>query len=519
MGSKRRIIILLLIFAFVATSFTGIHSPIGIASASAPGTPLSSGAYINATFSGYSNSVTGTSGTETLSQVENSTQSTVNFYNGNDWSISGLTATSNTISLKTPFYYWDNSQINLYGLQWESGTLEGSISGTTYYWISYENLAITLTINGHSDTYTRGYNTLPGQTSIPKQEWIDVSPTFSFNIANQVITSASLQIVQSAYSGEAATSWYSSPFELFTYAGSSGTFGFQTSNSAVASIPWEYGWNYAGNTGTISEPSGIQAMQFSFSSSYSLIASGGGQTTPQESSGTITYSASPPTEISFSDLSPDPSASTVSVSWSTSNVVISSTATSSDGPISYTYNENGNWWNATLSGSPSPPSSLLNGASVDGATWNTELTTYTVQHILSVGYGTSPAVDIMQYSGSSSGSFNPPTQYESWSGTSNNQDNSGTVSLSFNVAEFINYQPNTPTITTSYSGSGSTANVQVITGEQITGEHENVLINWGDGQTTPLNNVAFGTQPIKSHTYTGTYQGSFSQTYSPSDYG
>lgn len=122
----------------------------------------------------------------------------------------------------------------------------------------------------------------------------------------------------------------------------------------------------------------------------------------------------------------------------------------------------------------------------------------------------------MDYSGYSSGSFNPPTQYESLSGSPATTENSA-FTLTWQVSEFINYAPNTPSITTTFTNSGSTINAVATTSEQVTGEKENVVINWGDGTpTTALNDVSPGTQPTQSHTYTGNYYGTFTQTYNPS---
>ena len=62
------------------------------------------------------------------------------------------------------------------------------------------------------------------------------------------------------------------------------------------------------------------------------------------------------------------------------------------------------------------------------------------QHVLSVGSGTSPGVDILSYSGSSSGSFTYPSKYPSWSASPSSVENSG-FSLSWSISEFINYIP------------------------------------------------------------------------------
>jgi hypothetical protein len=92
-------------------------------------------------------------------------------------------------------------------------------------------------------------------------------------------------------------------------------------------------------------------------------------------------------------------------------------------------------------------------------------------------------------------------------------DSSTVISYSF--AEFINYAPIVQTQpSATFSGSGTTANLAFTTNEQITGEHENIVITWGDGTTTTLSNVAFG--PFtETHVYGGNYVGSFTQSWQP----
>jgi hypothetical protein len=104
-----------------------------------------------------------------------------------------------------------------------------------------------------------------------------------------------------------------------------------------------------------------------------------------------------------------------------------------------------NWWNSTLSLTLTDPSGALNNPSLSttSGTIDAETTmTWSINHILSVGYGQSPAFDRIFYSGSdiSSSSFAPSAEYNSVSqGTAVVVDSSSAVSYNFD--EFINYHP------------------------------------------------------------------------------
>ena len=290
---------------------------------------------------------------------------------------------------------------------------------------------------------------------------------------------------------------------------SSSSLAYLTSTSASQGTEnYFVGWNYGGVSNSVSwtNPTGTVAID-----------AVGGTNTSSTTSGF--YTSSLPTSSTLSAVG-DPSSPSFSAQLFIENTVeTTSTTISNTTGIPQKITENQNWYNSTLSASFSPPSGWINGGSVDGKTWASTFASYTVQHILSVGQNDTssiPPVDIMQVSGYSTTSFNPPTLYESLSGSPSTTENSA-FTLTWNIDEFINYQPNTPSLTTTFTNSGSTINAVAITSEQITGEKENVVINWGDGTpTTNLNNVNFGTQPTQSHTYTGNYYGTFTQTYNPS---
>ena len=176
---------------------------------------------------------------------------------------------------------------------------------------------------------------------------------------------------------------------------------------------------------------------------------------------------------------------TITISWSIQNLIVYETTNPSTQSSTGTITENVNWFNTSsaYSWNLNDPSGALNGASVDGETWNT-IIQYTVSNLLESGY----QANINDfYVGSSTNLVDTSTgnqYYNSYSGTLTN-----VFSLSLNTWDFVNYYPSSPTLSTSFSGIGSQANLNIVTSEQLTGEMENIQINWGDGTITNLNGV------------------------------
>ena len=74
----------------------------------------------------------------------------------------------------------------------------------------------------------------------------------------------------------------------------------------------------------------------------------------------------------------------------------------------------------------------------------------------------------------------------------------------------MNYDPSITTQPTVSFVTGSEAQVSFTTSETISGEKENVAINWGDGHTTALSSQTPGTF-TETHIYSGSYANSFIQ--------
>ena len=277
---------------------------------------------------------------------------------------------------------------------------------------------------------------------------------------------------------------------------------------------WTYQWAFDSQTVTLSLPKYTTAFNIATENAqYSADADYNGATESVPYNFTGSLSA---TSIEFiPESSPDVSSWTVQYYIYDLYYAVPSSTTQSYS-ATQSISENQNWWNSTVNFTLSPPSGALSNPSLSttSGTINAETTmTWSINHILSVGYGTSPPYDEIYYSGNdiSSSSFTPSSQYNSISQSSAVVIDSST-GVSYSFDELINYDPAKPTLSASFSGSGSKANLNIVTSEQISGEKENIQINWGDGTLTNLNNVSYGTQPVQSHSYSGTYQGTFSQS-------
>ena len=508
---RSKIAALFFSFLMAGSGLGVLISVFPVSSASAPSSSISNSVYLNGTLSGDQNFGTINSGHVVLNAKDISYGLSLN--NEGSWTASSTntyqyTWTDNLGSVA--FVSGSSSDFSIWS---ETPVIAATVSASTEYSHSLYSVSPSITIGSTTYDYGvwtpnyEGTSSYTSGSSVPVEYW-QYGSSISLSHSTGVY-SVSLKVVIDTYDPSLASggsvNTYSVPAGIST-----GSFGGNPTDyipfylsDAVSQSDIFTSYTYSGASATsptLSVPSNLVSWDIVNSNVPSGVSASASGIQTSNFATSIKFTGSSSTSLSSTSYTID---------YATENAIESESQSFGSGPISQNPLENQNWWNSSFSYKITPPSSWENSAS-----YPTKLTSYTVQHILSAGYGTSPAVDIMEISGSHSATYNFPSQYESFTVNPSSTENSA-FTLSFNIAEFINYQPNTPTITTSYSGSGSTANVQVVTGEQITGEHENILINWGDGTTTPLNNVAFGTQPIQSHTYSGTYQGTFSQSYSP----
>ena len=170
----------------------------------------------------------------------------------------------------------------------------------------------------------------------------------------------------------------------------------------------------------------------------------------------------------------------------------------------------------------SPPSSAISNPSLatTSGTKNFSTTmTWDLNHLLSAGYGNSPIIDILYYSGPdiTSSHITTPGQYSSISqSTSEVIDSSTSVTYSF--GELINYNP----IPVSYGVSQKTVNPDqpityyVNSSEQITGEPDYKSINFGDGGTsTSSPSTSYSTSFTHDYSSVGSYTPYFTITNVP----
>ena len=467
--------------------------------ASSPPSSIANTAYINVTMSGFTTQ-SAPSGSVTLSATQGGSQSIYeDISTATSWTTSGSNAVISFTAGNYPIYAVSSGTVFFNpSFQFQAG-----VEGAGFYNVGTVNTTLTLTPDGSGSSYSQTQSYTFNAEWTGSNDWVEVSPAFTGSVSAGYYT-MSFSFTVSPDSGYNFDS--GNPAGLTTVSDS--TAGNYANNPELSVANTYYGfyeYTYSGVNAIASwsNPSNLQAFNFTWSTSISGTSS---------SIGSGYYYSSFPTSATFTQ-SGTPTVPSYSVNWNLNTEVLSETTTVSNTTgVQQNPTENQNWWNSTISASFTPPSTWINGASVDNKNWNTVVSSYTVQHVLSVGSGTSPGVDILSYSGSSSGSFTDPSKYPSWSASPSSVENSG-FSLSWSISEFINYYPVTPTLSVSFSGSGSQANLNIVTSEKISGEKENIQINWGDGTITNLNDVSFGTQPVQSHSYSGTYQGTFSQSY------
>ena len=453
-----------------------------------PSSSILNSAYINTSFNGYENVGTpsGLSGTSTLTSVENTSANTLSETFPISWTQSSGSSEvcGNNLSLGN-FYYYSGTSLNM------QVNVIPPVDSNGYYDMSAFDMQVTIGNKFNNTAYTVGYKSDTDESFLFGTNFNPGLSTGTYPIF-LYITIGTYDYNATYKTAPSVMTSNSAPYYP--------TFVSTTPPDSESSISFVQGWNYASQSVSPSwtNPSNAQAYEFTWSAQKS------GTTSTLTNDGN--YYPTLPTTTTFKQTG-DPNVLSYTISWSVNNVVETESTSINSGALTQNATENQNWWNSSISYTPTSPSSWINGATVDGKVWDTTFSSYTIQHILSVGYGTSPVFDTIYYSGSISGNIVKPTRYSSFSETPNVVDDSSGTTITLNINELINYAPNSFTPSTTFANSGSTAQITFTTGEQISGEHENININWEDGTSTQLNNVA-PTTFTENHTYTGNYIGS-----------
>ena len=179
------------------------------------------------------------------------------------------------------------------------------------------------------------------------------------------------------------------------------------------------------------------------------------------------------------------------------------------------FKQNQNYWNTSIAYSISNITAINNSKlKTTSGIINTTTEVTWIANITDVAYGTSPGVAIFSYNGYQTDSYsfvNDINQYLNITESKSQILGSG-LNVDYNLSIFLNYYP-AVSIPTMKFISNSTAQITFQTAESIN-EKEDIVIFWGDGLTTSLNNVSAGSF-TENHTYSGDYTGSFIKTYHP----
>ena len=273
----------------------------------------------------------------------------------------------------------------------------------------------------------------------------------------------------------------SSVMELFTWSASSNTITSTLGNQLyTSSLPSSVTFNDTFSGATIENvnvtyeaigytssppvtkswtvPSGISSLSYTWSASSGGISS---------SLNRGTYYSSFPTTTTFTYTL----INTYAVAYITYFVSVGYSqvySTFASGAIAVSITQNQNWWNSTTA-----KYSLTSTVAPNGYTIS-----FSVSHILSMGYGTNAGVDTLYYSGTSSGTIATSATYLSVQGLGTKSN--GSTILSFGSEELINYAPVINSKSIAFSGSGSTAQLTLNATEVIAGEKQSVSVQWGD---------------------------------------
>jgi len=479
-----------------------------------PAISFTNSAYINSTLNGYINKGTSSSGTTTITAFE-AAESTFNFDTTPTWSQSGDTWTS-TNFVSGSIQYWGDTQLLLYDIVFNVPIYSeyDALTAETDWRVSLTTATVYFTLDGNTQSYTWSpdYSNSGSTTGSLPTYYATMDPSFSFPITSGYYSPS----VYVSVSTSSSIYEESGPVESTTSYGI--TNAIETTSFTQDSIDGYYGWTYSGVTcgNSWSNPANTQALQLTYSSPYALEWTGGGQTSSQSTGNTLTFGSSPPSSGTFQDVSGDPNVPSFSVSWSTPNVVVPASGNTNSGSISQTISTASgttNEFTSSISTTITPPSSWINGASVDGKNWETTGTVY-AQHLGQEYYSYTQASWYYTFNG---GSYTQQTNANYHNVQLNSQTiNSGTA-YTVSTEEFANTAPTLASQNVIWAGTSDTAILYLnVTQPDFSGEPIGETINWGDGSTTTVSPTATY-NIVERHTYssTGTYEISVVYSNSP----
>nr|ACD75426.1 AMDV3_2 [uncultured virus] len=497
-----------------------ISSPV---TASTISSSYSNTAYLNSTASywhGVDLSNTGSSSFN-IGISQNSSSSAYGFESSNSW---GLASNDQSASWTQTFsgapnyvYLTDANFISIPDIFFELGLYESAGHNFQELGTVYANL----TVDGYTETWSYTFNfNEPADYyyAFIDPQWNFFSGTPFFTISN--FASASLSVVATTD----GTAYLYAPYDFATTTANAGanTILTETTTPSVVSVNMFQGYHWNQASITYSPASDLTSYSIHLSLPYSTTQVTYNGNTYTGTTDVITGSLS---SFTFNVNNPisqpigDTAGYSVTASYYLEDQVqaqqVTGYAQSFTGSQNPTQQQN--WWNSTLSLTLTDPSGALNNPSLatTSGTINAETTmTWSINHILSAGYGQGAMFDTVYYHGTdiTSGSYNPSSQYNSLSQSTPEVIDSST-SVSYTFDEAINFAPTLLSHNVVWTGTSDTAKVYVnVSQAGWTTEPEQLVIHWGNAASSSTTLTADATASFTStHTYatTGTKDISF----------
>ena len=466
------------------SSVFGLISAIPVASASPPASSASNTSYLNTSVTYWHAVDLANSSTTTVTLPNNvNSSATPFFYSAGSSTSTAWTAAGGNdyLNISTPsFYFSEGASMHFYFVfpspdEVVSGrSADYNIGTVSMKAVTSGGSSLATSVPSYNFSYESG-------TSF----YVEVSltiPALSYSYAGSAI----IQLEATPDSGYAING--NDPGSSYTLSSASNS--IVSSEPSSGSTPLAYGWTFGSATSTISHSSDLLSYNIvteNPSASTTVSYNGASGSVPYTFTGSLSQFS-----IKFSPNADPPlgAAGTTdsnSLTWNvyyylSSQVQAQKTSTTQSYSSSQDPSELQNWWNSSSSFTLTPPSGALNNPSLSttSGTVNAETTmTWSINHILSVGYGQSPAFDRIFYSGSdiTSSSVAPSAQYISISRGSDVVIDSST-GVSYNFDEFINYDPS---IVNSHLVSSvnplTPVNIYGNATEVISGELQNIALS------------------------------------------
>ena len=488
----------------------------------------------------YTNNAVANSGTTTLNfpVVENSTYTDRAYNVTSDWTEIATPGDYNftqTLNMPTTYFYVGSVvELNQSAIRLAYFYYYNPGSGVIYYTAQLYVIYANLSINGH----VFSWNYKPQTSDLPETNTNEYGNRYYLFIdPNWTISNIGV-----------SNEWYGSATISFTYVSFPYGFGGTSSDFTVLDPPiGPASTNYATRNTIVENPSFSSDVSVPFAIGYYISPTSQSTTftiSQYESSFDITWSSNAETNPQYNGNSPSGTSGTItgsltvnsftvyivseavsgisSISFSyylSSQYQISTASTTETSSPTYTYTQvsgTTNQASASFSFSGSTPSTAVfipyesgtNSLTTDSTnivftptiTVSNPYYTYTQNQLVFSISGSST------YSTTSSNTQNPSYTLSSLTYKSSTSP-SWTVDLNLYGNVF-------PTISQSISFVGTSEVSVTFTSTQpdFSGELQTYLISWGDGTTSTYSNLATGTY-TETHIYSGTYQGTFSQTY------